>query len=253
MDVDISFGCPFICRFCFHLGLAGDLQYKETDGRTDVVFTYDRINRRNSPRYVVNMVKHMRQRFAVDYVLFMDEAGCSQRLDGLETFGPRMLRKVGKGATRKPNIRTVQLTMDAGIRPIPNQMIGFPDEFFDSILDCLDAWEEMGIMCTPFFAVPYPGSEWFNNYRDQILEQYAGNLEDFMLDIGDATRVTGNICQSFDAVGLYGVRELMVNRDVRRIKECAKGWQQRHGEFQVPDVRRAGAPRRSALHRATPR
>lgn len=179
----------------------------------------------------------------------MHEAGCSQLLYGLETFSPRVLRNVGKGATREANPRAVQLTMDAEIRPIPNQMIGFPDEFFDSILDCLDAWEEMGIMCKPFFATPYPGSEWFNKYRAEIIAQYAGSLEDFLLDIGDATRITGNICQSFDAVELYGLRELMVNRDVRRIEDYAKVWRRRHGEYQEPDVRWSGAARRNVPSR----
>jgi len=49
-----SYGCSLICRFCFHLGIAGDMQHKENaEGENDVAFTYDRRFRFHSPRYVV--------------------------------------------------------------------------------------------------------------------------------------------------------------------------------------------------------
>src|SRR5207302_4599577 len=52
--------------FCFHLGIAGDMQHKENDeGDNDVAFTYDRKIRFHSPRYVVNLVKYARERFGV--------------------------------------------------------------------------------------------------------------------------------------------------------------------------------------------
>src|SRR3989344_1016103 len=55
MDLNGSLGCPFICRFCFHLGLAGDLQNDDPQNdQSDVVFTHDRINRMHSPRYIVD-------------------------------------------------------------------------------------------------------------------------------------------------------------------------------------------------------
>jgi hypothetical protein len=80
----------------------------------------------------------------------------------------------------------------------------------------------------PFFATPYPGSERFHVYRDRILDQYGGSLEAFLLDLGDATRVTGNICHNFDAVELYGLRELMVNLDYKRIVEYEAKWNAQH-------------------------
>lgn len=304
MDINGSFGCPFICRFCFHLGLAGDLHYEKPDDDTaDVIFTHDRINRMHSPSYLVNMVQHMRETYQVDFVLFFDEnllamnsysknkwlpeicdlwikeglqpqcardrvahdpekcngvhwggtshatlanppllkqmhdAGCSQLLYGYESFSKRVLKNVGKGATPDTNERSLKITLEAGIRPIPNQIMGFPDEFFDSLIDCVEAWERMGIQCVPFFATPYPGTEWYYKYKDRILAQYDGDLDAFLTDLGDATKITAVICENFNAVELLGLRELMINRDIKRIKEYGQVWRSLHGEPVFSDVR----------------
>ena len=39
------------------------------------------------------------------------------------------------------NERSLRWTLEAGIRPIPNQMFGFPDDDFDSIRDNIAAWK----------------------------------------------------------------------------------------------------------------
>ncbi|OHA39451.1 MAG: B12-binding domain-containing radical SAM protein [Candidatus Taylorbacteria bacterium RIFCSPLOWO2_02_FULL_45_10b] len=314
MDVNGSFGCPFICRFCFHLGLAGDLQYQDPNNpAADVVFTYNRENRVHSPKYIVQMVKHMRDKYGADFVIFFDEnllamnaathntwlpevcrlwieaglqpqcvrdgvphdpehchgvhwggtshaahanseilrlmhgAGCSQLVYGYESFSKRVLKNVGKGSTPETNKRSLHLTMEAGIRPIPNQIMGFPDDWFDSLIDCVEAWEELGIEVKPFFATPYPGSEWFNKYKDRILAQYGESenpLDAFLMDLGDATKVTAVICENFNAVELLGLRELMVARDIKRIREYQKVWEEAHGQPTFSNVRWAGAARR---------
>lgn len=302
LDINASYGCSFICRFCFHLGITGDIKYIEGEEGTDVTFSYDRNIRWHSPRYVIDLVKHARDTFGVDYVLFLDEnlmtmnsfsgwkwlpeiadlwiseglqpqcraegkphteegctygvhwggtshatlikpdllgklheSGCSQLLYGLESFSDRILKNLGKGTTAKNNEQALKLTMESGIRPIPNQIIGFPDEFFDSIRDSMSAWDKLGIQVKPFFATPYPGSEWYYTYKNQILEQYDGDLEAFLIDLGDASRVTAVISENFNAVELLGLRELMVGRDYKRINEYEKTWTELHGEPIIPD------------------
>jgi len=153
----------------------------------------------------------------------------------LESFSDRILKNLGKGTTAKTNELALKTTLEAGIRPIPNQITGFPDEFFDSIRDCMHAWERLGIQVKPFFATPYPGSEWYYTYKERIVEQYGGDLEAFLLDLGDATRITAVISENFNAVELMGLRELMVNGDFKRIDEYEKVWRKRHGEPVLPD------------------
>jgi radical SAM superfamily enzyme YgiQ (UPF0313 family) len=309
LDVNASYGCSLICRFCFHLGIAGDLEHVEKDGERDVTFTYRRVIRYHSPRYVVNLVKHARERFGIDFIGFLDEnlmtmhqssrktwlteiarlwvaeglqpqcvrdgvdhdperctgvhwggtshatlvnrelltvlkrAGCSHLLYGYESFSPRVLKTIGKGATVETNERSLRWTLEAGIRPIPNQMIGFPDEDFDSLRDNVVAWNRLGLNVGPFFATPYPGTEWYQTYKGRILEQYGGDLEAFLLDLGDATRVTAVISKKFNAVELYGLRELMMQRDLRRIAAYEAEWKRLHPDAEKAEanVSKAGA------------
>lgn len=301
LDINASYGCSLICRFCFHLGISGDLQYKNGPGGRDVEFTYDRNIRWHSAQYVVDLVKHVRDKFGVDFILFLDEnlmtmnsfsrwkwlpeiadlwikeglqpqcrregkthdpkhcqgvhwggtshatlinpellsrlydSGCSQLLYGYESFSDRILKNLGKGTTAALNESSLKMTLDVGIRPIPNQIIGFPDEFFDSIRDSVHAWDRLGIRVIPFFATPYPGSEWYYTYKEQILEQYGGDLEAFLLDLGDATKITAVISENFNAVELLGLRELMVNHDLKHIDEYEQIWRKTHGEPFIPD------------------
>lgn len=301
LDINASYGCSLICRFCFHLGISGDMTIEETAaGERDVKFTYDRQIRYHDPRYVVNLVKYARERFGVDFVAFLDEnlmtmhqfsgkkwlteiarlwiaeglqpqcvrdgvphdpgtctgvhwggtshatlvnrelldvlkqSGCSHLLYGYESFSARVMKTVGKGATPETNERSLRWTVEAGIRPIPNQMFGFPEDDFDSIYDNLEAWERLGLQVRPFFVTPYPGTEWYYIYKPQILDQYGGDLEAFILDLGDATRVTAVISKKFNAVELYGLRELMVLRDIKHIQRFEAEWNRLHANDPAP-------------------
>ncbi len=296
LDINASYGCSLVCKFCFHLGLSGDLRHVQgEDGVTDVKFDspgqYGRDIRWHSPRYVVDLVKSLQRRYDLDFIGFLDEnlmtmdqysgrtwmreicelwiaeglqptcirddvphdehcrgvhwsgtshatlcnpeilrlmrhAGCSHLVYGYESFSKQVMKRLGKGATPETNMRSFFWTLEAGIRPIPNQIIGFPSEDFDSLRDCMRAWEKLGIVVKPFFATPYPGSAWYEVYRDRILEQYKGDLDRFLRDLGDATKVTAIISENFNAVELYGLRELMIQGDYERIAEYEREWRQ---------------------------
>ena len=304
LDINASYGCSLICRFCYHLGIAGDMRYVTDDnGESNVAFdvpgTYSRTIRYHSPEYAVRLVKHAYDKYNINFVGFLDEnlmtmdvfsgrtwmkeicrlwkeyglqpsylrdgvertddwtgvhwsgtshatlctpeilkemrsVGCSHLVYGYESFSDQIMKRLGKGATPKTNIRSFFWTLDAGIRPIPNQIIGFPSEDFDSLRDDMEAWKKLGIVVKPFFATPYPGSEWFTVYRKSIEDQYGGDLEKFILDLGDATRVTAVISQNFNAVELLGLRELMLNFDHKRIGEYEAQWRRHHN---IPDGR----------------
>lgn len=298
IDVNGSYGCSLVCKFCFHLGITGDMKYYENEeGETDVVFdapgSYTRSIRYHSPRYIVNMVKHLHDRYGIDFIGLLDEnlmtmhratkgtwlteicelwiseglqpkcvregvehdetckgvhwggtshatlcdpeilkqmrqAGCSHLVYGYESFSTQILRRLGKASTPKTNFRSFYWTMESGIRPIPNQIIGFPTEDFDSIRDNMKAWDKLGIIVKPFFATPYPGSAWYHVYKDRILDQYDGDLERYLLELGDATNITAVISENFNSVELYGLRELMVRLDYKRIAEYERQWNAQH-------------------------
>lgn len=299
LDINMSYGCSLICRYCYHLGIAGDMRYEtDADGEMNVAFdrpgTYTRTIRFHSPEYVVRLVRHLHDKYKINFVTFLDEnmmtmdkssgrtwlrdicrlwhenglvpkdrpdgtwdgvrwsgtshatlctqeilktmraAGCSHLVYGYESFAPHVMKTIGKGATPETNIRSFFWTLESGIRPVPNQIIGFPNEDFESIRLNMAAWERLGIMVKPHFATPYPGSEWFTVYRKSIEEQYGGNLEAFILDLGDASHISAVISHNFNAVELVGLREMMLNLDRRRIDAYEKIWRANH---RVPDGR----------------
>lgn len=286
LDINMSYGCSMYCKYCFHLGMAGDMTYVEENGAvTDVQFDTpskkQRSIRYHSPRYIVNMVKYMVEKYNIDFIAFLDEnlmtmnrysggtwlseicdlwvdeglkpvtledgthtgvywggtshaaqvdkeilkkmgyAGCTYLDYGWESFSKQILQSIGKGSTPELNIRSYYWTLEAGIRPIPNQMFGFPSEDFDSIRDNIEVWNYYDISVKPFFVTPYPGSEWFYLYKEKILEQY-GDLDSYLSDLGDATDISATICENFNAVELYGLRELMMRRDIKRINQFEK-------------------------------
>lgn len=306
LDINGSYGCSLICKFCYHLGIAGDMRYETADnGRTRVAFDepgkYTRTIRYHSPEYIVNLALHARRRWNVDFIGFLDEnlmtmdryskgtwlkeicrlwieaglqpscirngvrhdencsgvhwsgtshatlcnreimqtmrnAGCSHLLYGYESFAPHVLKMVGKGATPKTNLRSFYWTLESGIRPIPNQMIGLPNEDFLSVYQNMAAWKRLGIVVKPFFATPYPGSEWFTTNRKRIMEQYNGDLDAFLMDLGDATRVTAVISKNFNAVELLGIRELMITYNYRKLREYEREWNARNGILEVINI-----------------
>ncbi|MBT3667351.1 MAG: B12-binding domain-containing radical SAM protein [Opitutae bacterium] len=294
LDINASYGCSLICRYCYHLGISGDMQYKtDASGKTNVTFdepgSYDRTIRYHSPDYIVKMARHMYDKYKIDFIGFLDEnlmtmnqssggnwlkeicrlwheqglapelkhddegqlegwtgihwggtshaglcnpeilkvmrnAGCSHLVYGYESFSKHVLKTVGKGATPKNNLRSFFWTLEANIRPIPNFIFGFPIEDFKSIRENMKAWDELGIMVKPHFATPYPGSEWFTVYRKAIEEQYKGDLEAFILDLGDASKISAVISHNFNAIELVGLREMMVAQNYREIDSYEKIW-----------------------------
>jgi len=298
LDINASYGCSLVCRYCYHLGIAGDMKY-EADLNNDLQISFDepgnysRTIRYHSPEYIVGLVKHAYEKYNIDFIGFLDEnlmtmdqyskrtwlseicrlwkenglqptciqdnvehdehckgihwsgtshatlcnpetlkimreAGCSHLVYGYESFSPHVMKTIGKGATPKTNMRSFFWTLESGIRPIPNQIIGFPNEDFQAIYENMAAWKKLGIVVKPFFATPYPGSEWFTVYRHWIVEQYDNDLEKYLLDLGDATRITAVISHNFNAVELLGLRELMMNFDYKRINEYEQYWRKNH-------------------------
>ena len=303
MDINGSLGCSLICKFCYHLGITGDMRYKKNSkGQIDNV-EFDeprnitRTIRFHSPDYIINQALYLKKKYDVNFIYFLDENfmtmdvyskrtwiknickgwkeaglvpkkkkdgtwhgvywsgtshatlcnpqvlkmmaehGCSHLVYGYEHFDDRILKTIGKGSNRKTNLRSFFWTLKAGIRPIPNQIIGFPNEDFDSLRMQMKAWEDLGIVTKPHFATPYPGSLWFSQYRNEILDQYKGmgkkqnltdDLEAYIMDLGDASRVSAVISKNFSAVELVGLREMMLHGQYDKIDQYEHAWREKY-------------------------
>ena len=154
----------------------------------------------------------------------MYAAGCTHLVYGLESFDPSILKRLGKGTSRQNNIDAIGDTMRAGIIPIPNIILGFPEETFESVRNTITALLKLGIHARPHFATAYPGSEWYYAYKEIIRAQYGGNLEAYILDLGDATKITATISHSFTGLELLGLQEIVAKRDLRLLDLAEKAW-----------------------------
>jgi len=291
IDINASYGCNLICRYCWHLGTTGDMV---TTGKNasdrDVSFTYGRNIRYHSPDYIIRMVKYLKDIYDIDQVNFLDEnlmtidvyskrtwlkelcekwieagfqpesrklgvpfdsvensgifwsgtshaslhtaeilklmyrAGCTHLVYGLESFDKNVLKQLGKGSTPKKNEESIDVCMESGIKPIPNIIIGFPEESFESIRNTTNALLKLGIHTKPHFATAYPGSEWYYKYKDSILDQYGGDLEAYILDLGDASKITATISHKFSAMDLLGLQQVVLLRDLRLLDLSEKHW-----------------------------
>lgn len=156
----------------------------------------------------------------------MYKAGCSHLVYGIESFDPVILKNLGKGANQRANVNCLKTCLDAGIVPIPNIIIGFPEETFASIRTNIEWLTRLGIHAKPHFATPYPGSEWYYTYKDSILEQYGGSLEAFIEDLGDASKITAVISHHFSAMQLLGLQEIVRTRDLRLLDQAERQWKE---------------------------
>lgn len=291
IDVNGSFGCNLVCRYCWHLGTTGDMviQKNEKDGKNDVVFSYGRNIRYHTPTYIVTMVKTLVEKYDIDFASFIDEnfmtmdlysgrvwlkelsqawidaglqptccrdgvphdercrgvhwggtshaalaqketleamykAGCSQLVYGIESFDPVVLKNLGKASTQKHNIESLEVCMSTGIIPVPNIIIGFPEDTFEGIRETIQCLIKLGIHAKPHFATPYPGSEWYYKYKDDIVRQYDGDLEAFIKDLGDASKITTIISHNFSPVELLGLQQIVMMRDLKRLAQSEQHW-----------------------------
>lgn len=292
IDINASFGCSLVCRYCWHLGTTGDMIIEPDEaGENDVVFSYGRNIRYHSPDYIIAMVKDLKQRYNIDFANFLDEnlmtmdasskhtwmqeicekwiaaglqpstrrseskqvpdgeepgvywagtshaslhrpeildkmyeAGCTHLVYGLESFDPKILKNLGKGTSVRKNIESVSICGKSGIIPIPNIIIGFPEESFESVRNTINALIKLGIHTRPHFATAYPGSEWYYTYKQNILDQYNGDLEQYIKELGDASKITATISHNFTALELLGLQEIVAQRNLRLLELAEKHW-----------------------------
>ena len=158
----------------------------------------------------------------------MHEAGCTHLVYGLESFDPKVLRNLGKGTNVRKNKSSIATCLESGIKPIPNIIIGFPEESFESVRNTINALIELGITAKPHFATAYPGSEWYYHYKNSILDQYNGDLEKYIMDLGDASKITAVISHEFSALQLLGLQQIVYLKDLRILEQSEKHWANNH-------------------------
>ncbi|RKY24761.1 MAG: hypothetical protein DRP79_07330 [Planctomycetota bacterium] len=218
MNIISSRGCPYSCKFCYHL--FGQSKY-----------------RFRSPGNIIGEIRLLAERYGVDFVGFVDDNfmassrrvvefcellerepykvwwGCHGRADsarpallermheagcvwigyGIESGSQRILEAMNKNLTVAQAEEAIQATRRAGIFANTTFIYGWPGENAESVRETADFKRRLGIEAGSFFATPYPGTMLFEEVRDRL-----GELEDFVLKLDNATEFVVNLTELSD-------------------------------------------------------
>ena len=234
MNIISSRGCPFSCRYCYHLF-----------GRSSCRF--------RSPKNVVEEIETLVDRYGVDFIGFVDDNmmasekrliefcdlmerkrfpifwGCHGRVTsakpeilermaevgcvwigyGVESGSQKMLDAMNKKATVQQAREAIANTRKARIYPNTTFIFGYPGESLETVQETVDFKRDMGLECGSFFATPYPGTPLYGEVRSQI-----GDEEAFIGGLGNATEFSINLT-SFPDKEIFRLKKAMdENRDV---------------------------------------
>lgn len=198
-------GCPFSCNFCSVIKIAGrqvrapgidsiieSLKRVEKSGIEYVMFTSDNFNKfPDAPELLEAMIKeriNIKFFFQSDtqivrqpeLVELMSRAGAVEMFVGVESLDKVALKQMNKGHNKPDSYgEIVRLCRDADIRAHFSNIIGFPDQTEQGVLDHLQKIIDLGPDIASFYIMtPIPGTEQYKDFRQQGLI-YETNLDRF--------------------------------------------------------------------------
>lgn len=237
-----SRGCPYKCDFCFNklgrnkvrkrssdnvLGEIGELVDKYNIDFLSFMDEEFLVNRKLVEEVSYGILKNnwdLKWGIAArsttvnkENLSIIKEAGCDFIYFGFDSGSPETLLQMKKRMTVEDNFNAFRLSVEAGIFPVPNIIIGYDNESLKNIEENYDFFKELinygktlkdsgqkEIFETGFnnfgaiyFATPYPGSELYNRNKErlpplkEILERVSFN---------DAYELTVNTSQIPDKI-----------------------------------------------------
>jgi radical SAM superfamily enzyme YgiQ (UPF0313 family) len=210
MGVYPARGCPYRCSFCSVIQIAGrqvrsqpiettlETLRRARDARVRLVmFTSDNFNKYSGARELLEAM--IAERLTIpsfvqcdvqlgkdpELVALLARAGCAQVFIGVESFSRETLKAFGKNQNR-PSLYAdlVRLCHRAGISTHLSNIIGFPDQTHDSVLEHLRELKRLEPFMASFYVLtPIPGTQQY----DECLSQ--GMIAERNLDRFDGTEL----------------------------------------------------------------
>lgn len=234
MNIISSRGCPYSCRYCYHLFGRSSYRFRSVENVTaEIEILVDRYgvdfvgfvddNMMASEKRILAFCDRMeKKKFPItwgchgrvtsakpDILNRMSETGCVWIGYGIESGSQKILDAMNKRAKVEQAKEAIRNTRAAGIYPNTTFIFGYPGETRDTIQDTVDFKRELNIECDSFFTTPYPGTSLYEQVRSLIKDE-----ESFILSLGNATEFTINLTD-FDDETLFDLKKSMdENRNV---------------------------------------
>ncbi len=232
-NVLTSRGCPFHCDFCFNLlgrqkvrnrsvgSVMEEIDYLTKEYGVDFISFMDEsflANKKRAREISEQMAKTglkwgvAARSTSVDKEILREvkEAGCDYIYYGFDSGSPETLLRMNKKMTTDTNFEAFRLSVEAGIYPVPNIIIGYDNEsqtnidenyeFFERLMKygkTLTSAQDREVFQTGFnnfgaiyFATPYPGSQLYERTRPNL-----PSLEEILNRVAfkDAYELTVNV------------------------------------------------------------
>ncbi len=206
-------GCPYTCNFCSVIKIAGrkvrsqsiettikSLKRAQAAGVRMIMFTSDNFNKYAEVKDLLQTMIAERLQLKLKFfcqcdtqivrqpklVELLGQAGCYQMFVGVESFSRKTLLSAKKAQNHPEQYQEIiRLCQQHGITTHFSNIIGFPDDTEESILEHLRRLGELNPTDASFYILcPIPGTEQYKEFQEQglITEQ---NLNRF-----DATSPT---------------------------------------------------------------
>jgi radical SAM superfamily enzyme YgiQ (UPF0313 family) len=216
MSILTSRGCPFSCKYCYHI-FGNGARVRSIDKVIeeikkckkkfkfesllilDETFTIDRkrvmefcnkiikenMNLPWSCYARVNLVD-------IEMLKIMKKAGCYRIGYGIESGSQKILDRMNKRVTIEQAKKAITETRRTGLECGVTFMFGYPGENHETIKETRDFCKKLRCKPSFFYTAPYPGTVLYQEFRNRIISMF-GNEEEYIEQLGDASDFLVNL------------------------------------------------------------
>lgn len=248
-------GCPFNCSFCMRV-LGKTVRYRSPEsvvGEMEFVakrfspkkFTFQdetfTINLKNANRVLDLIIQrglHKKVQWDIstrvnigdlDFYKRLKEAGCYKICIGVESGNDEILKRIGKGITKKDAINCVELARKASLNTEAYYILGHPHETKENILETIDFAARLNTTVATFgIMVPYPGTAIY----DLAVKGEGGykiisnDWRDFNKHLGNALELEGISRKELESLQMKAYLTFYL-RNLRIVELCRFVWEKR--------------------------